>query len=286
LVQRFGLSVLASAFAAAAFLHASGSIAFAAEPIATPWTTAETSRVRLVAGRTGDTKKLVAGIEIEMADDWKTYWRNPGSSGVPPRIDWSRSANLASVRFDFPAPTRFPDRDGDTIGYKKHVVLPLELTPADATRPIDLKLSLEYGVCKDICIPIEVSLSLTVPPDTKAFAPDSRMTAALSHVPRSGAGVKPTDPVLKSFKAELAGEKPSLAFDVAFPGGAAGADLFVEAPEGLWIPLARKAGETGDSIHFEIDLTDGADIAALRGKTLAVTLVSDAGQSETTVQFP
>lgn len=257
-----------------------------APPIATPWTTVESSRVRLVAGRTDGSSRLFAGIEIEMADGWKTYWRNPGSSGVPPRIDWSQSANLASARLDFPAPSRFVDRDGDTIGYKKYVVLPLELAAADATRPIDLKVSLEYGVCKDICIPIEVALSLAVPADAATFAPDSRVVIALAHVPRTSIGAKPKDPALQSFKAELAGDKPSLAFDVAFPGGSAGADLFVEAPEGLWVPLARKAGENGETVRFEIDLTDGADVAALKGKALAVTLVSEAGQSETSVQLP
>lgn len=282
MVKRFGLNVLVSLIAASA-LHAPAS---AAEPAASSWTTAETARVRLIAGRTEDSKKLVAGIEIEMADGWKTYWRNPGSSGVPPRIDWSQSTNLSGARLDFPAPTRFADRDGDTIGYKKYVVLPLELTAVDATRAIDLKLALEFGVCKDICIPVEVALTLAVPADVTVFAPDSRTTAALSHIPRSGAGVKPKDPVLKSFKAELTGSKPTLAFDVAFPGGAAGADLFVEAPEGLWVPLARKAGEAAGAVRFEIDLTDGADIEALRGKVLAVTLVSDAGQSETSVQLP
>jgi DsbC/DsbD-like thiol-disulfide interchange protein len=276
--------VPAFAIAAIGALHVPAS---AAEPVATPWTTAETSRVRLVAGRTGDTKKLVAGIEIEMADDWKTYWRNPGSSGVPPRIDWSQSANLAGARLDFPAPTRFADRDGDTIGYKKYVVLPLELTPADATRPIDLKLSLEYGVCKDICIPIEVSLSLAVPPDSKVFAPDSRTAAALSHVPRDGANRRSKDPVLVSFRADTAeGMKPTIWFEVDFRGSAAGADLFVEAPDGLWVPLARKVKESADRVVFAIDLTDGADIEALKGKALAVTLVSDAGQSATSVQLP
>lgn len=288
MARRLGANVLAAVIAAVGALPVSASIAALAqaEPVATPWTTVETSRVRLVAGRTEASKMLVAGIEIEMAEGWKTYWRNPGSSGVPPRIDWSQSANLAAARLDFPAPSRFVDRDGDTIGYKKHVVLPLELTAADATRPIDLKLALEFGVCKDICIPVEIALSLAVPADAVTFAPDSRVVAALAHVPRTGAGVKPKDPVLKSFKAELAGDKPKLAFDVAFPGGTGGADLFVEAPEGLWVPLARKAGETAGTVRFEIDLTDGADIEALKGKALAVTLVSDAGQSQTSVQLP
>lgn len=283
MAKRFGLAVLASAVAAIGGPPASAAVA---EPVATPWTRVETARVRLVAGRAEMSKMLVAGIEIEMADGWKTYWRNPGSSGVPPRIDWSQSGNLAGARLDFPAPSRFVDRDGDTIGYKKYVVLPLELTAADATRPIDLKLSLEFGVCKDICIPVEAALSLAVPAETATFAAQSRMTAALAHVPRSGARVKPKDPVLKSFKATLAGDKPTLAFDVAFPGGSAGADLFVEAPDGLWVPLARKASESGDSARFEIDLTDGADIESLKGKALAVTLVSDAGQSATSVQLP
>jgi DsbC/DsbD-like thiol-disulfide interchange protein len=255
-------------------------------PVATPWTTVESSRVRLVAGRADGSSRLLAGIEIEMADGWKTYWRNPGSSGVPPRIDWSQSTNLASARLAFPAPSRFVDRDGDTIGYKKYVVLPLELSAADASRPIELKVALEYGVCKDICIPIEVALSLAVPADATTFAPDSRVLIALAHVPRTGADTKPKDPTLQSFKAELAGDKPRLAFEVAFPGGHAGADLFVEAPEGLWVPLARKAGEDGETVRFEIDLTDGADIEALKGKALAVTLVSDAGQSATSVQLP
>ena len=279
-------NVLASIIAAG-LLPVSASMASAADPVATPWTRVETSRVRLVAGRTAASSRLVAGIEIEMAEGWKTYWRNPGSSGVPPRIDWSQSGNLASARLAFPAPSRFADRDGDTIGYKTYVVLPLELSATDATRPIDLKLAVEYGICKDICIPVELTLSLTIPADTTAFAPDSRVTAALAHVPRAGAEVKPKDPALKSFKAALVGDKPTLAFDVAFPGGTGGADLFVEAPEGLWVPLARKAGDSaGDIVRFEIDLADGADIEALKGKALAVTLVSDAGQSETSVQLP
>ena len=60
----------------------------AAEPVAaaTPWVEAQAARVRLVAGadaaRAG--KSFLAGVEIVMAQGWKTYWRNPGDSGVPP----------------------------------------------------------------------------------------------------------------------------------------------------------------------------------------------------------
>ena len=40
-------------------------------------------------------------------------------------------------------------------------------------KPIDLRLSLEYGVCKEICIPAEAALSLECPPDTEARCPTS-----------------------------------------------------------------------------------------------------------------
>ena len=163
---------------------------------------------------------------------------------------------------------------------------PLELTAADANRPIDLKLALEFGICKDICIPVEVALV------ARRAEGCAHFRAGLAH----GRGAVPHPahrrrreterPGAQVLQGHAGGRQAALAFDVAFPGGAAGADLFVEAPDGLWVPLARKAGESGGSVRFEIDLTDGADIEALKGKTLAVTLVSDAGQSETSVQLP
>ena len=47
------------------------------------------------ARRGGDVHR--AGIEIRLAPGWKTYWRYPGDSGVPPRFDFSGSRNVKSV---------------------------------------------------------------------------------------------------------------------------------------------------------------------------------------------
>jgi hypothetical protein len=95
-----------------------------------------------------------------------------------------------------------------------------------------------------------------------------------------------TDPAIKSIKPELAGDKPRLVIEASFPGGTKGGDLFAEAPDGLWVPLPKKTeAASGNSLVFEIDLTDGADIAELKGKTLRLTLVSEGGQSETTFQI-
>ena len=38
---------------------------------------------------------------------------------------------------------RMPEADGMAIGYKQHVLLPIEITPRDPARPVVLKLALE-----------------------------------------------------------------------------------------------------------------------------------------------
>ena len=75
-----------------------------------------------------------AGIEIRLAPGWKTYWRYPGDSGIPPRFDFSHSTNVKSVTVRYPAPQRLTDESGTSIGYKHGVVFPLEIVPQDAAQ--------------------------------------------------------------------------------------------------------------------------------------------------------
>ena len=60
--------------------------AFAAD--ASAWDGDQRAAVRLIAGaQRGAVHR--AGIEIRLAPGWKTYWRYPGDSGIPPRFDFS-----------------------------------------------------------------------------------------------------------------------------------------------------------------------------------------------------
>ena len=36
--------------------------------------------------RPGDT--VLAGVQLRMDPRWHTYWRNPGASGMPTKIEW------------------------------------------------------------------------------------------------------------------------------------------------------------------------------------------------------
>ncbi len=261
----------------------------AQEPaLASPWAVDHNSRTRLIAGGSpaGSPAGTIAfGVEIELAKDWKTYWRNPGSSGVPPNLSWASSSNVAAAETLYPAPARLADRDGDTIGYKGTVILPIAVRATDPAKPVALVVEIEYGVCKDICIPVQSRLELTVPPGTAGKPVDGMLARAFDAVPRSAETRRPTDPSLRAAKVQLAGDKPSIRLEAEFPGGAEGGDLFLEAPGGLWIPLAKPDGPPkGPIATFLVDLTEGADIGDLKGKTVRVTLVSPRGQSETTLK--
>ncbi|MES1180003.1 MAG: protein-disulfide reductase DsbD domain-containing protein, partial [Hyphomicrobium sp.] len=247
--------------------------------LASDWIEGHSSRARLIAG------SGIAGVEVQMPEGWKTYWRTPGDAGgVPPSFDWSKSENLAEATVLYPAPKRLTDRAGDTIGYKGTVVFPVRLTPKDPTKPIDLKLSLGYGVCKEICIPAEAALSLAVAPDKGSDLPEE-LASALKQVPTPEAERRPGDPTLSRVVSELGGARPSILLEAKFPAGAGHADLFVEAPQGLFVPLPKKTAEDGSGhVSFEVDLSQDVDLQALKGQTLTATLVSDGGQSETTFQ--
>ena len=248
---------------------------------ASDWHQAYNSRVRLVAA--SETGKTYAGIEIELAPGWKTYWRNPGDAGgVPPTFSWKESGNLLSSVVLYPAPKRMTDAAGDTIGYSGRVVFPARIVAADPARPVKLSLDLEFGICKEICVPVEAKLELEVPPQLEGVMPQD-LASALERVPRIAEVRRSKDPKLVRREARLDGARPQLKLDIDFPGGAKGADAFIEAPDGVYVPqpqLDPASASSGTQRSFVVDLSAGVELAELRGKRLTVTLTSDAGQSQ------
>jgi DsbC/DsbD-like thiol-disulfide interchange protein len=237
------------------------------------WVQGHNSRARLIGGAG------IAGIELELPEGWKTYWRYPGDAGgVAPAFDWSKSTNLESAQVLYPAPKRFTDSSGETIGYKGSITFPIRLKAKDAAKPIDLHVAFDYGVCKDICIPAEAELSLVVPPDAGA---SEALIDAMARIPAPPEARRETDPLVTGVVTELAGDKPRIIVQAEVPGGGAHVDAFIDAPDGLYVPLPKKTADDGKGgVTFEVDLSKDVDIGALKGKQLTATVVSDKGQSE------
>src|SRR3972149_4087313 len=141
------------------------------------------SELRLIAGaRRGE--ELRAGVELRLAPGWKTYWRYPGDAGVPPRFDFARSTNVKSVTVLWPAPQRMSEEVGQSIGYKDVVIFPLRVAPQDPTRPVTLRLNLDYAVCEKLCVPAAGSAELVL---HGAPAHEGALAAAEARGPRPAA---------------------------------------------------------------------------------------------------
>jgi len=245
------------------------------------WSDQTNSTVRLVSGtiESGGAPALYAGVQLRMEPGWKTYWRNPGDSGVPPSFDWSASKNLKSAEVLYPAPHRFADANGTAIGYDDEVVFPVKITPEQPGEPVTLALTFDYGLCKDLCIPNTVELDAVLPPGLGKG--DGRLLeTALSRVPKEiEAG---TLPRLVNISAELDGDAPKLEIDALFPDGAKGTDVFVDNPLVL-VPVPKAKGPLEDGKQgFSIALVTPEEAEEIKGRALTVTLVSDRGSAQTT----
>ncbi|MGQ0672182.1 MAG: protein-disulfide reductase DsbD domain-containing protein [Hyphomicrobium sp.] len=234
--------------------------------------------------------RRLAFLELKMPSGWKTYWRNPGDAGgLPPRFGWERSENLAAATVLYPVPERLSDEAGETIGYKEHVTFPVLLEAKDASKPIRLAVDWTFGICKDVCVPLEAAHELEIESGDQAEAGSAHAeaaAAALEHVPRLASARRPTDPRLRRASLDISGAKPKLVLEAEFPGAADGADAFVEAPDGLYVPmLSPVSSATNGATVFAVELGAALDPADLAGKTLTATLIGRQGQTEATFKL-
>lgn len=136
-----------------------------AEELASPWATANEVQVRLLSGQVAaDTAPTVTlGLEIRLAPHWKTYWRTPGTAGLPVTIDWTGSTNLKSADISWPAPQRFEFSGIESFGYTDEVVLPVTAHVETPGQPLHLSAAVNMMACADLCIPFNFNLALDIP---------------------------------------------------------------------------------------------------------------------------
>ena len=132
----------------------------------------------------------MTALNLTLAPHWKTYWRAPGETGIPPQFDWSGSRNLKSIALHWPSPEVIMLSGMQSIGYLDRLVLPVEIVAIDPARPVELRLQMALGVCKDVCMPAAFSLTEVL---DGPGAKDGRITAALNNRPSTAAEAGLTD---------------------------------------------------------------------------------------------
>jgi thiol:disulfide interchange protein/DsbC/DsbD-like thiol-disulfide interchange protein len=142
---------------------AGGSVAHASAVATTERVTA-TLVADAVAAEPG--RPVWVALRLDIADGWHTYWRNPGDSGEPTRIEWRLPDGVEASDIFWPAPERIPYGPLVNFGYHGRAVHLARITiPADwpADRPVELEAAASWLVCKDICIPEQADLAMTLP---------------------------------------------------------------------------------------------------------------------------
>ena len=253
---------------AAAVFASSVSIEASAED-ASPWQRDGHSAVRLLAGsRSGAV--LLGGIAFQLQPGWKTYWRTPGDSGVPPRFDFSKSDNIEAVTVLWPAPTKFDDgAGGHSLGYHDTIVLPLRIVAKSTDKPVTLRADINYAVCEKLCIPVETNAELAF--TNVASTEDSALLAALDTVPKPANVGDPNPLTIRDVKRE---GKSSVLVDVVSPDDRV-VNLFVEGPTpdwGLPVPKLLEHGPPGVK-RFTFELDGVPPGVSPEGAALKLTLV-------------
>jgi len=236
------------------------------------------STVRLIIGEYNN-KAWTAGVEIELAPGWKTYWRVPGDSGVPAEFDWTNSTNVKTTKVFWPAPKRYEDITGKSIGYKKHVVFPVTVTPENTDAPAKLDLQFYYAVCNDICIPAQANLKLNLPIKTQSNMSLQRIRSFEAQVPKASESAIH----IVETKAILINKKPVLSVKISGKV-AEKTDILVEGFDAAFFESPQSVSTKNGEHLFHLPIDGIEKPGELTGKTLKLTILSGDVKFEKSIQ--
>ena len=156
-----------------------------AAPVKTPQAEAElvAERDALMPG-----EPITVALRLAAIPGWHTYWRNPGDSGEPTRIEWRLPPGFTAGDIEWPVPVRIPVGPLMNFGYKGEVLLLTRLVaPADlGAGPVTLRAKAYWLVCEVQCLQQDAELSIDLPVARNAGA-DARwgkpIAAARAQVP-------------------------------------------------------------------------------------------------------
>lgn len=238
------------------------------------WVQSPGGSVRLVTSGLSDDHGLLRGaVEIRLEPGWKTYWKEPGETGIPPRISLSSLSDAKTVKLMFPAPELIRTPYASWAGYSSPVSLPvlLDLAAPEGTGIVEGTLSL--GICETICIPIEASFSFDTGIDADNPEHGFVVDAAFAALP---------DDEHEDFRVvNVTREEQELLFKAVLPENSDEPTLFLAGEDGMQIDIPEIVQQDERSAvfktkvlshmpaaEFEIDYTLAAGDKAISGSVM------------------
>jgi thiol:disulfide interchange protein len=115
-------------------------------------------------------KPFQVALHMKLDGGWHTYWKNPGDSGLPLKIQWELPPGFTAGPILWPIPERVPEPPLMGYGYHDEALFAVEITPPATidAREVRIAGAFDWLECKDICIPGEAKLAITLPIAEKA----------------------------------------------------------------------------------------------------------------------
>ena len=169
-------------------------------------------------------KPFTATVVLDLQPGWHTYWQYPGDSGLPPKVEWHLPEGWTAGPIEFSVPSLF-NESGDMIiyGYEKQQLLRATITPLKdlpKNQIFEIKASLTWLACKELCVPGSADVGLRVLGPTEGPIDWQSAWVPKGEWPLSG---KPPFPVSIS-------EKAATNIVVSFTGNSAANYQFYPAP--------------------------------------------------------
>ena len=136
-----------------------------AHALQSDWSNGIEAKVRIISPFTHNDNRstIYLGLEYQLQDGWKTYWRSPGEGGFPQEINWSKSINVSNIEILWPTPSEFEILGIQSLGYQEEVIFPLKIFLQNIHEDTFLSFDINFLTCKDICIPGDAHLELILP---------------------------------------------------------------------------------------------------------------------------
>jgi thiol:disulfide interchange protein len=106
------------------------------------------------------------GVLLKVDPQWHTYYKDPGEAGMPTRIEWTLPKGFTASELMWQKPHKFNDAGIVTYGYKDQTLIgSLIQVPADIKPGTHLNFSakISWLTCKEICLPGDGTVELTLP---------------------------------------------------------------------------------------------------------------------------
>lgn len=134
---------------------------------------------------------IYVSLRTVLDDKWHTYWRNPGDSGEPVQLTWTLPDGASAGEIVWPLPLAIPTGPIVNYGFEGAPMFPVPITlPPNAANGdvVTIAANAYYLVCKDICIPEDADLSLTIEIGPEALNDrwNNMTTLALRRAPKAG----------------------------------------------------------------------------------------------------